>query len=136
VVLAGQPGRRRGPRRLLRGERGAQTVEFALVLPAVLLLLVAVVHAGLLGADLVVAQTLAREAARAAAVTDDTTVAARLRDAAGARPVEVEVDPPAGERRRGDLVTARLRVRSRAFAPFGAEVWLPAWATMQVEDAG
>lgn len=104
-----------------------------MVLPAVVLLLALVLHAGLVGMDLVVAQGLAREAARVAAVDGDDAVRRALRAAAGRRPVQLRLDPPAGQREPGGTVTARVRVRSRAFAAFGARVWLPADATMRVE---
>lgn len=116
------------------GERGSQTLEFALTLPAVVLLLVVLLHAGLLGVDLLAAQTFAREAARTAAVDDDDAVRRRARAAAGARPVRVTLTPSAGARQPGDVVTARLQLASRGFAPFGVRVWLPAEASMQVED--
>jgi hypothetical protein len=122
-----------GTPRTVAGERGSQSLELALVLPAVVLLLVMLVHAGLLGADLVLAQGLAREAARTAALGNESALDAALRTAVGKRPVEVSVTPPAERRQAGELVTVRLRVRSRAFAAFGADVWVPARATMRVE---
>lgn len=115
------------------GERGSQTLEFALVLPAVVVVLALVFHTALLGADLVAVQGLAREAARTAAVADDAAVGAAVRTAAGRRQVEVAVHPPTGARAHGDLVTATVRLRSRAFEAFGAAPWLPARATMRVE---
>lgn len=121
---------RRGPHR----ERGSQTLEFALTIPAVVLLLVLVLHAGLLGVDLVAAQGMAREAARTAAVDDDVAVQSAARAAAGRRPVRVTLTPPAGTRRPGDVVTARLELASRGFAAFGVRVWVPAHASMRVED--
>lgn len=104
-----------------------------MLLPGIVLLLTLVLHAGLVGLDLVVAQGLAREAARTAAVDSDEAVRQALDAAAGRRPVELRVDPPAARRQPGETVTVRLRVRSRAFAAFGAHVWLPAEATMRVE---
>lgn len=131
---------RRGGRRHLgvRGwsadpERGSQALEAALVLPAIVLLLVLLLHAGLLAVDFVAAQGLAREAARIAAVSDDETTRAALAAAAGGQTVALELDP-AGEREPGTLVTAQLELRSRAFLAFGLEAWLPARATMRVED--
>lgn len=103
-----------------------------MVLPAVVLLLVALIHTALLGADLITAQGVAREAARVAAVGDDEAVRAAVTRAVGSRPFQVDLQPPDG-RRAGDLVTATLRLRSRAFASFGIDVWLPARATMRVE---
>jgi hypothetical protein len=81
------PGRE-GARRDAHDESGSQTIEFALVVPAALLLLVLILHAGVMAADLVAAQGLAREAARAAAVSDDGAARAVTHSAAGRRPVE------------------------------------------------
>lgn len=122
----------RGPQ--AAGEEGSQSLELALLLPAVVLLLTLLVHAALLGADLVAAQGVAREAARVAAVADDAAVRKASATAAGNRPVEVTLQPPAGARVPGRQVTAAVRLRSRAFEAFGLRVWLPAEATMRVEE--
>jgi len=103
------------------------------VTPLVAFLLVLVLHAGLLATDLIAAQGLAREAARVATVADEATTRGALAEAAGRQPVGLTLTP-AGERRPGELVTAEVRLRSRAFQAFGAEIWLPARATMRVED--
>jgi uncharacterized membrane protein len=60
-----------------RCERGQATVEAALVLPLVVLLLLAVVQVGLLVRAEVLVTHAAREAARAAAVDSDPQAAAR-----------------------------------------------------------
>lgn len=103
-----------------------------MVLPAVILVLVLILHAGVLAADAVAAQGFAREAARVAAVDDDAAVREALDAAAGSRPVDLDIQP-AGQRSPGSLVTVQLRVRSRAFDGFGFTFWLPARATMRVE---
>ncbi|MBW3602432.1 MAG: hypothetical protein KY434_07025 [Actinobacteria bacterium] len=115
------------------GQRGSQAIEFALVTPAVALLVLLLVQAALLGAEIVAVQGLAREAARAAAVDDDEAVRAAVTEAGGGRAVEVELEPPSGRRLPGDLVTALVRLRSAALARFGVTVWLPARATMRTE---
>ncbi|HUH06875.1 MAG TPA: TadE family protein [Egibacteraceae bacterium] len=116
------------------GDAGSQAVEFALVLPGIVLLLVTLLHCAIAAADLVAVQGIAREAARFAAVADDGAVRAAAGRAAGRRQLRVELSPPSGARRPGQLVTARVRLRSKAFAAFGADVWLSAQATMRVED--
>lgn len=116
------------------GERGSQTLELALTVPMIVLLLVLVLHAGLVGLDLVAAQGMAREAARIAAVDTDAAVRHGARAAAGSRGVRVTLTPPDGARRPGDTVTARLELASRGFAAFGARVWVPARAAMRVEE--
>jgi hypothetical protein len=117
------------------GERGSQAVEFALVIPAVLLLILLIVQTGIMAADLVTATGIAREAARTAAVDNDTNARAAAMRAAGSRHIHISFVPPSGARAPGDLVTATLRLRSHSFAVFGTPVWLPAQATMRVEDS-
>lgn len=117
-----------------RGERGSQAMELALLVPGVVLLLVVLVHAGLLGMDLVSVQGMAREAARVAAVDDDRAAREAVRAAAGHRPVRATFEPGSGARRPGDTVRARVELRSRAFAALGLPLWLPAEAAMRVED--
>ena len=111
---------------------GSAALEVALSLPLVVLLLVALLHAAVLGADIVAAQGVAREAARVAAVADDRAVTEAAERAAGRRPVQVRLDPPT--RSPGDVVTATVRLRSAAFAAFGAQIWIPARTAMRVED--
>ncbi len=62
-----------------RGERGSAAVEFALVLPLVLLFLLAFVQVGVLVRDRLVVSHAVRAGAREAAVTDDADA---IRDAA------------------------------------------------------
>lgn len=59
-------------------ERGQATVELALLLPVVAVLLLAVVQAGLVARGAVLTVQAAREAARAAAVGDDPAGGVRL----------------------------------------------------------
>jgi Flp pilus assembly protein TadG len=74
-----------GPGRRLRagGERGQATVELALVLPIVALLLLALVQVAVVARDQVLVAHAAREAARAAAVDDDADAARRAAERAG-----------------------------------------------------
>lgn len=65
-----------------RGDQGQSTVEFALVLPLVVLVVLFIVQAGLVVRDQLFVSHAAREAARAAAVSDSdrpsaATMAAR-----------------------------------------------------------
>ena len=132
---AGGAARCRAPRLAagLACERGSQALELALALPFIVLGLVIVLHAAVLAGDLVAAQNVAFQAARVAAVSDDEAVAAAVRDAAGRRSVDLELEPPGPQRRAGDLVAATVRLRSKAFGPFGVTTWAPAKATLRVE---
>ena len=72
-----------------RGERGTATAEFALVLPLILLMALALVQVGLLVKDQIVVAEAARAGARQAAVTVDDQEA---RDAAVAAAVSLDTD--------------------------------------------
>src|SRR5881397_3482032 len=71
----------KGPRMV--GERGSAAVEFALVLPLVLVMALALVQVGLLIKDQIVVEESARAGARQAAVSvDDQEAVQAARDAA------------------------------------------------------
>jgi hypothetical protein len=101
-----------------------------MVLPLFGLLIALLVHTGLLLGDVVVAQGIAREVARTAAVEGRSAARDIGRDLAGRRDVRIELSDADG------LVEARIELRSTAFASTGVEVWLPARAAMHPEAAG
>jgi len=75
------------------GERGSAVIEFALLLPILLLILLAVVQVGVLASDQLVITQAARAGARAASVEagDDAARAAALGAAAGLDPARITV---------------------------------------------
>ncbi len=118
-------------------ERGQATVELALVLPLVALLLLALVQAAVVARDQLLVAHAAREAVRAAAVDDDVDAARRAAEQAGplaAERLDVEVSGRAG-------VGSRVRVVVRYTVPTHLplvgravdDVVLTASATMRVE---
>ena len=120
-----------------RAQRGSATVEFALVLPVVLAVLLALVQVGLLARDRLVVEHAARAGAREAAVSvDDARVRAAVSDAApGLGPVAVEVSRSGAL---GDPVQVRIRAERAMGTPliswlFPASVTLEASATMRQE---
>lgn len=117
------------PQRTDRSDRGSQALEFAMVLPLMGMLLVLFVHTGLLLADVVTAQGIARQVARSAAVDGDDVARDVGRRLAGSRAVRLRLERDAG------LVEARVELRSDVFASVGARPWIPARATMQAESA-
>jgi Flp pilus assembly protein TadG len=114
-------------------ERGQATVELALVLPVVVLLLLAVVQVALVGRDLVAVAHAAREAARAAAVDPSPEAAARAARAVVPGAV-VEVGPRPGV---GGQVRVTVHVVVHTDVPFVGplvpDAELSATAVMRVE---
>lgn len=98
-----------------------------MVLPLVGLLLALFVHVGLVLADVVAAQGIAREVARVAAVDGDAEGRAVLDRFAGQREATLQLVHDDG------AVEARVRLRSDAFSALGVTPWLPARAAMRVE---
>lgn len=105
-------------------------MELALALPIALVATLVVLGAGLVGAEVVAAHSVARDAARAAAL-DSSAAAASDVASRWRHQVRVEIVP--ARPRPGGLVTASVRLRSRALGAVGVDAWLPARATMPVE---
>ena len=130
------PGNARGPNRW--ADTGQATVELALCLPVVALVLAAVVEVGALASDQARLWHSAREAARVAAVDPDTQAVAVAAGAAGLEDVELVVRPPPTYRIQGDAVTVELSYKPRArvilLAPLVDRMTLSARATMRVEQ--
>ena len=114
-------------------ERGQATVELALVLPVVVLLLLAVVQVALVGRDQVAVAHAAREAARAAAV--DPAPEAAVRAARAVVPgatVEVGPRPAVGGQVRV-TVTVVVHTDVPFVGPLVPDPELTATAVMRVE---
>ena len=91
-----------------RGERGQATVEVALVLPVVVAFALAVIQVGVLVHDQLLVTAAAREAVRAAAVSETGSDARRAAGAIGGLSdgrLQVDVRRDAGE---GGLVHVRV----------------------------
>jgi Flp pilus assembly protein TadG len=133
----GPPGRPGQPRPPGHGDRGQATVELALLLPLVALVLVGVVQVALVARDHALVVHAAREAVRAAAVDDDPAAPRRAAERAGPlAPSRVEVrTTERGEV--GTTITAVVTYSSPVRVPLvGAlvhDVHLEARATMRVE---
>lgn len=81
----------------LRGDQGQATVELALAMPMVCLLLFAVVQVAIVGRDQLAVQLAAREAARAAAVSADASAGvAAAEHAVALRPLSVRLSEHGG----------------------------------------
>jgi Flp pilus assembly protein TadG len=111
------------------GERGSATVEFALVLPLVLVMALALVQVGLLVKDQVVVEEAARAGARQAAVTVDDL---EVRDAAVAAAVSLDADALEVSVDRGGGAGAAVTVTVVYHAP--VDIPLVSWLFPQSVD--
>ncbi len=120
-----------------RGQRGQATVEFALILPLVVLVALIVIQAALVAKDALLVQHAAREAARAAAVDPSPGVARQAAVDAGALDPTRLSSRLSGGSSRGDQTTATVTYRSPTNVPLVGrlvgDVDLSAEVTMRVE---
>jgi Flp pilus assembly protein TadG len=98
-------------------DRGQATVELALVLPLLVVLLLAILQIGLLGRDLVLVTHASREAARAAAVDPDPGAAVAAARAAGGLAEERLTVMVTGGGDAGSRVQATVTYRARTEVP-------------------
>ena len=119
-------------------QRGQATVEFALTLPVVVLVLCALFEVGMVASDQVRLWHAAREAARVAVVDPDPAAARRAAEDVGLDPVEVDVTPTGTARRQGRPLTVSLTYHPRGRVPLVGEMFefvvLHARATMRIEQ--
>lgn len=125
------------PLRPVASDRGQATVELALMLPLVALLLVAILEVAMVARDQNLVTHAAREAARAAAVDADPQVAVRAAERAGPldpNRMDVRVRGRDGV---GSRVRVTVRYRTRARVPgiedVVGDIVLRGTATMRVE---
>jgi hypothetical protein len=113
-----------------------------LTLPVVLIALLLIVQVGVVVRDALALTQAAREGARAAAITGDDEDANRaVRDAAGpleGERIEISIEPPRSERRRGAPLTVRLLYEERLRIPIvsrmvSLDLPLRSSATMRLE---
>lgn len=119
-------------------ERGQSTVELALCLPFVVLVLAIVVQVGFIAVDHVRLWHAAREAARVAAVDADVADIERAAEAAGVSPLSIEVRPRDIYRRQGEPVTVAVAYSPSTRIPVvGAlfdELQMTVDASMRIEE--
>lgn len=127
--------------RTRRGDRGQATVELALVLPLVALLLLLVLQAGLVIRDQLLVAHAAREAARGAAVAEGdrgAAAASAARRAGGLDPGRLTVRSSTGDG--GTSVVVQVTYRSATHVPLVGllvpDVELRGDATMRIEAPG
>lgn len=121
-----------------RREGGQSTVELALCLPLLALMIGALAQVGILVLDQTRLWNAAREAARVAVVQPDPRDAEEAARASGLSGVRVDVDPAPPFRRFGDPLTVSLSFRETGGVPLVASLFagvtLHADATMRIEE--
>ena len=126
---------RRGSR--WRAERAQSSVEVALLLPVVVLLLLAALQVGLLARDVVLVTHAAREAARAAAVDADPAAASRAAAGSSGLSDERLGVRVTGRGTAGSRVTVTVTYRAPTHVPIVGSLvgdrTLTSTATMRVE---
>jgi hypothetical protein len=119
-------------------DSGQATVELALCLPFVALLIAAIVEVGILGSEHIRVWHATREAARVAAVENDHDEISRAAGSSGLEGLEIEISPGIAERRYGAPVTVAVRHRHHASVPLVGRLFegvhLSAEATMRIEQ--
>lgn len=131
--------RREGSR--LFEQRGQSTVEFALVLPFLLMVFMLLAQAVMVLRAQIVVTGAAREGARKAVETANGAMiqGAVLRAASGLDPQRLETRVECPRRRRGEPVTVRVSYRVPLYLPlpenlFPADVTVKGVSTMRVEN--
>lgn len=119
----------------MKSDRGSAVVEFALVLPLVLVVLLGIVEVAVIARSEIQLIHAAREGAREAAASPDTRrSSAAVRTALGAqgRRAKVSVTRPT---QIGEKATVRVSLRHTVAAPFfgGFSLDLQAQSSMRVE---
>jgi hypothetical protein len=138
---AAAPDSSRRPAGLTREESGAEgqaSVELALCLPLLVLVVTALIEIGLLVTDQIRLWHAAREAARAAVVDPSQSHIQEAAERSGLAPIAVAVDPGPTDRSPGEPLTVSLTYSPKGHVPLLGEVLEPsemqATATMRIEQ--
>ena len=119
-------------------ERGQSTVELALCLPLVVIILGCLVQVGVVAVDNVKLWHAAREAARVAAVDPDRAEIVRAAERSGLDGLDIEVEPEDLYRRQGEPVTVRVSYAPSTRVPVIGNLFdglvLDADASMRIEQ--
>jgi Flp pilus assembly protein TadG len=119
-------------------QSGQSTVELALCLPLVAIVLGVVVQVGVIARDHVRVWHAAREGARVAAVDPDAGAVTEAAEGSGLEPLTVSIEPEVIDRRQGEPVTVRVAyspsVRVPVIGRLFDDLSLDAEASMRIEQ--
>ena len=125
-----------------REEKGQSMVEFALILPVLILIIIGIIEFGFLFSGYLALTNASREAVRTVSLGEtDVEAIQRAKDVAiilNPAKMNVSISPSAVIRDRGDSVTATISYDYDFLTPFmeklfGSNLQLEAEATMRVE---
>ena len=123
---------------MIHDERGQSTVELALCLPLIVIILAALVQVGVIAIDNVKLWHAAREAARIAAVDPDRDEIVRAAERSGLDGLDIEVAPEDLYRRQGEPVTVTVSYAPSTRVPVIGTLFddlvLDAEASMRIEQ--
>ena len=123
---------------MTRREEGQATVELALCLPLLALVLAALFEASMIAADQVRVWHAAREGARHAVVDPSEQSTESAAESVGLSPLEVEVTPESHHRVAGEPLTVRIAYEPDTHVPLIGKLFdgitLRASATMRIEQ--
>lgn len=121
-----------------QNERGQSTVELALCLPLIVIVLAAVVQVGVISIDNVKVWHAAREAARVAAVDSQRAEIVGAAERSGLDRLDVVVEPADLYRRQGEPVTVTVSYAPSTSVPVIGSLFdklvLDAAASMRIEQ--
>lgn len=122
----------------LKGERGQATVEFALSLPLMAILIAVLIELGGVLVDQARLWNAAREAARVGAVDPDESAMKEAAEASGLSGFGFSVTPESTARRRGEPITVSLTYDPRSTVPLVGNAFerleLHSNVTMRIEQ--
>ena len=121
-----------------RNERGQSTVELALCLPALAIVLGLAVEVALIAGDQIRLSHAAREVARVAVVEPESSAARAAAERFELEDITVQINPDSGFRVQGDPLEVKLSARSGGHVPLVGDllgdVELHASASMRIEE--
>ncbi len=126
---------------ILRSERGQSTVEFALVLPFILVAFIILAQGVMVLRAQIIVTGAAREGARKAVETGSEALisGAVLRAAGGLDPQRLDIELECPRRKRGEPVTVKVSYRVPLYFPlsgnlFPSDITVRGSSTMRVEN--
>lgn len=122
----------------LRNARGQSTVELALCLPALAILMGLVVEVALVASDQARLWHAAREGARVAVVDPDESAVRDAVERSGLEGIHLSIDPESGYRVQGHPLEVELTYQTNGHVPIVGELFddmeLHSTATMRIEE--